>query len=335
MKIDKTPYSILVVEDNPGDYLLVEDYLLEHIQAPTLTHVTRFKEADGLLSGHTSFDIVLLDLSLPDIDRELLTVEARRLSATCPVVILTGYPDVDLATRSLAMGVSDYLVKDTINALILYKSVVYSIERHRFVQSLRESEKRYSDLFHLSPAPMWVYDTTTFEILDVNEAAVRHYGYDRIEFLGKSVKEIRHRDDHHRFPSDSETAHHKDTVRHITKSGTLIHVEIQTASIEFNGRPCRLVLSTDITENLKQIKAIEEQNKRLRDIAWTQSHVVRAPVARLMGLIDLIRNGNLDDTERNEMLAHVFASCEEIDLIIRDIVDKSQFIINRPETEVP
>jgi PAS domain S-box-containing protein len=327
MKLDKGRYSILVVEDNPGDYLLVEDYLTEHIQNPELTHVGRFKEAKTLLMNKGSFDLVLLDLSLPDVSREHLIEEVRQYSQVCPIVILTGYPDLDFATKSLAHGVSDYLVKDTITPLILYKSVIYSIERFRYLQSLIESEKRYTDLFHLSPAPMWVYEIETLRFLDVNEAAIRHYGYSRDEFLKLSVQNIRHPDDFKLYLERNKEHLNNETVRHFKKDGQIIHVDIQTTKIEYKNVAARLVLVTDMTEKLNHLRAIEDQNKRLRDIAWTQSHVVRAPVARLIALVHMLQNEHLQDDDMSLLLNAVQESTLEIDTIIRDIVDKSQAAI--------
>src|SRR5690606_39654514 len=91
MKMDEIPYKILVVEDNEGDYILVEDYLREHFLRADLTHVTCFKEGKELLSeAHAAFDVLLLDLSLPDISKETLIKEAEAFSQTVPVIFLTG-----------------------------------------------------------------------------------------------------------------------------------------------------------------------------------------------------------------------------------------------------
>ncbi|WP_178338902.1 PAS domain-containing protein [Arenibacter nanhaiticus] len=81
--------------------------------------------------------------------------------------------------------------------------------------------------------------------------------------------------------------------------------------------------------------SIEHQNKIFRDIAWTQSHVVRAPVARLMGIIDLFKNDMLDTGEKEEMLDHILAACQEIDLIINDIVEKSNSVIDMEKLSCP
>ncbi len=61
----------------------------------------------------------------------------------------------------------------------------------RIEEALRKSEAQYRLLFESNPQPMWVYDLTTFRFLAVNDAAVRHYGYSRAEFLDMTIKDIR------------------------------------------------------------------------------------------------------------------------------------------------
>lgn len=338
--MDRSTYRILVVEDNPGDFLLVEEFLGEHLSSTELTHVTKFKAAKALIAeGIDDFDIVLLDLSLPDVDKEDLIAETRGFIKSIPVIILTGYTDQDYAVKSLAHGVSDYLIKDTITALVLYKSVVYALERHRFLTSLRESERRYMDLFQLSPAPILVYDLNTLQFLDVNTAAVQHYGYSKEEFLAMTIREIRPENDIPKLEKAIEEAREKTEryftrgFRHRKKNGEIIDVELTSNPIVFDGNRAEIVLATDVTEKLLQLKAIEEQNKRLRDIAWTQSHVVRAPVARLMGLVDMIKSGQLEEADQVKFLEYLYESAEEIDEIIKGIVDASQTVFNSEEDE--
>jgi PAS domain S-box-containing protein len=339
MNSDKIIYRILVVEDNPGDYLLVEDFLGEHFKSPELTHFTKFKGAKALIDeSPDAFDVILLDLSLPDIDKEKLVAEARNISQTIPVIILTGYTDLDFAVKSLAQGVSDYLIKDTITALVLFKSILYAQERHRFLQSLRESEKRYMELFHLSPAPIWVYESDSMRFMDVNEAAVRHYGYSKEEFLSMTIREIRPEEEIPKLEKSISESKGKinrfysGEFKHQKKSGEVIDVEITSNPIVFDGKQAEIVLATDVTEKLMHMNAIEEQNKRLRDIAWTQSHIVRAPVARMMGLVDMIKNGQIDAEEQAEYLRHIYNSAEEIDEIIKGIVEASQTVFNLEKT---
>lgn len=190
--MDKKKYNILVVEDNLGDFVLIEDYIKEQIIAPNVIHVKNFKEAKQLtLNNELKFDIILLDLSLPDASGEQLIIEIVSLKLDCPIIALTGYTDIEFSIKSMSLGIADYLLKEDINATTLYKSIVYNIERAKTNFKLFESEKRYSDLFQLSPQPMWVFDLESLRFLDVNQVAVDHYGYSKEEFLNKTIRDIR------------------------------------------------------------------------------------------------------------------------------------------------
>jgi light-regulated signal transduction histidine kinase (bacteriophytochrome) len=119
-------------------------------------------------------------------------------------------------------------------------------------------------------------------------------------------------------------------LRHRKKNGELIYVSIQSNMIDFSGKKAGLVLATDVTENVTYINAIEEQNKKMQDIAWMQSHVVRAPLARIMGLIDCLNHSSITEAEKEEMLSHVINSAVELDVIIREIVSKTEKVkVNR------
>jgi len=85
-----------------------------------------------------------------------------------------------------------------------------------------------------------------------------------------------------------------------------------------------VVNSKDITDSVNYIHAIEEQNSRLREIAWTQSHVVRAPLSRIMGLIEVIRLHPENKEFHLELLPHVLNSAHELDEIIKTIVCKTE-----------
>ncbi|CAD5257993.1 MULTISPECIES: PAS domain S-box protein [unclassified Imperialibacter] len=79
----------------------------------------------------------------------------------------------------------------------------------------------------------------------------------------------------------------------------------------------------DVTERTIHLNAIEEQNQRLRDIAWMQSHVVRAPVARIMGLVDLVSSDSSTNEDKTKLLQYIDLSARELDEIIRDITAKT------------
>jgi PAS domain S-box-containing protein len=332
--IDKRDYQILIIEDNVGDFTLIQDYLEERFLSPKISWVRNFKEAKTvLLHIECKIDIVLLDLTLPDKSGEELINEITLLCHEVPVIVLTGYSDVNFGIKSLSLGVSDYLIKDELDAALLYKSILYNLERKKTQIQLEASEKNYSDLFHLSPLPMWVYDTETLRFLDVNIAAERHYGYTLQEFLGMTISDIRPKEDvplmleRVKALNEKEATFSAGTYRHKKKNGTIIHVDIQSNTIPFQDTMGRIILANDITERFTYIEAIEKQNEKLKEIAWIQSHVVRAPLARIIGLIDLIKNEGFDEDSENEKLfGYLLNSAEELDAIIRDISKKAEEI---------
>ncbi|GLU52166.1 PAS domain S-box protein [Dyadobacter frigoris] len=333
MEKDKNRYKILVIEDNPGDFALIEDFLDEQMHSPEIFQAKNFREGRSLLVDEKLVvNVILLDLSLPDKSGENLIMEIVALSAGIPIIVLTGYPDISFSVKSLSLGVSDYLLKDELSASNLYKSILYSIERKKKSVELEESEKRYSDLFQLSPQPMWVYDLETLQFLNVNDAAIRHYGYSLEEFLDMTIRDIRPVEELPKLDETlfltrkTATIHYNGISRHRKKNGDIIQAEIQSNGIYINGRKARVVLINDITERLRYVEAIERQNQKLQEIAWLQSHVVRAPIARLMGIVDLIKNYQHSENEQNELLDHILISANELDGIIRDIANKTKHI---------
>ncbi|MFC4870887.1 response regulator [Negadavirga shengliensis] len=333
MQRDSKSYQILVVEDNPGDYFLVEEFLREKMTAPRVVRSESFKQAKTtIINEDNRFDIILLDLSLPDKEGEELIREAIFLSAGTPIIILTGFVDENFAVKSLSLGISDYLLKDDLNSTILYKSIIYNLERHKNLLKLKESEQRYFDLFHLSPLPMWVYDLETYAFLNVNQAAIEHYGYSYGEFMQMTILDIRPKEhaisvkEVLKETKKNQARKFRGVFVHQKKDGTLLEVEIISKFLDFQGRKARMVLANDMTEKLNYVKAIETQNEKLKSIAWLQSHVVRAPLARMMGLINLIKTGELSMDEKISFLDHIIASADEVDKVIRNIVNKAQKI---------
>lgn len=142
-------------------------------------------------------------------------------------------------------------------------------ERKRVEKALRDSEERYRLLFESSPDPLWVYDLETFTFLTVNEAAIRHYGYTKEEFLAMTIVDILPAEDIpdllDRVLTASTKLGESDVRKHRKKDGTVIHVEITSHPLIFAGRHARLVLAHDITERKKLIEGLEKINRCFLD----------------------------------------------------------------------
>ncbi|RKR84987.1 PAS domain S-box-containing protein [Mucilaginibacter gracilis] len=207
-------------------------------------------------------------------------------------------------------------------------------ERKRTELLLIESEKKYSDLFQLSPLPKWVFDVETLRFLDVNTAAIEHYGYTKEEFMGMTIRDIRPVEEVPKLEADLAKQLNKDELTkrsnfwHKKKNGELIEVDVQSRDLVYKSKKARLIIANDITEKQRYIKAIEEQNDRLREISWIQSHIVRAPLARILGLVPLIENPAESLDEKEKMLEYMLQSARDLDDVIKNITEKTTITQN-------
>jgi len=255
---DSSKLKILIIEDNIGDFMLINEYLEEQYESPDVLNIKSFSEFKLKTNDTNSFfDVILLDLSLPDKTGESLIAEIINRFAETPVIILTGFADLNFSKKSLTLKVSDYLLKDEINSSILYKSITYNIERKKSSLLLEASEKRYSNLFQLSPQPMWIFDIISLQFLQVNKAAIEQYGYSEAEFVNMKLYDIVIDDlsIEEKFIKANEIAHneniYKGRIKHTKKSGQIIDVDVYSSLILINGRDYESSILIDVTEKIK------------------------------------------------------------------------------------
>ncbi|HUB61366.1 MAG TPA: PAS domain S-box protein [Puia sp.] len=226
---DNQPLRILVVEDNPGDLFLLQEFLRStDLEIAEIVHAGQLREArevlasrqngewDGFPGGERNgggypgrelngggipgrerpggggrIDLVFLDLSLPDSYGLDSYLGLQSYAQKVPIILLTGLTDTKIAPQALVMGAQDYLIKGDFDEKLLGRAIRYSLERIRNLWHLRESEERYRELFNNNPMPMWVFDSETCHFLEANSSAVHHYGYTQEEFMSKTLADIR------------------------------------------------------------------------------------------------------------------------------------------------
>lgn len=146
------PIKVLLVEDNPGDARLLREALAETARGRfDLTHVDRLGEA-LLRLEEGRFDIILLDLSLPDAQGLDTVVWAHGQVPHLPIVVLTGLENEELAAEALRQGAQDYLVKGKVDGNLLARSIRYAIERKRAEEQIQESLRRLRALREIERA---------------------------------------------------------------------------------------------------------------------------------------------------------------------------------------
>ncbi|TAK08714.1 MAG: PAS domain S-box protein [Candidatus Manganitrophaceae bacterium] len=152
-----------------------------------------------------------------------------------------------------------------------YRGVCFVLDmtdRKQADERLRQSEEKYRLLFEDNPHPMWVFDLETLAFLAVNEAAVRHYGYSREEFLSMTIKDLTPTEDIptliEALPQISTRIGPAGIWRNRKKDGTVIDVEMTSDIISFSGRRSKLVLANDVTERLLAEEALRRSEEQYR-----------------------------------------------------------------------
>lgn len=131
-----------------------------------------------------------------------------------------------------------------------------------------EGDRRF--LFEANPLPLFVYDLQTLQIVDANRAAQRNYGYGHAEFCAKTILEIRPPEDIARVMESVRTtppaSRNSGVFRHLRKDGSLIHVEINSQELVFQGRRVRLVCPVDVTERVRAEAALAERQREVQEL---------------------------------------------------------------------
>jgi DNA-binding NarL/FixJ family response regulator len=155
--------KILLVEDNPGDAGLLREMFgqihsrdsdFELAEAPRLAAaIKRLQESD--------FDVVLLDLSLPDSQGIATVARIKAARPNMAIVVLTGQDDDSVATEALRRGAQDYLVKGQIDRRMLLRTMRYAIERQRSEEQLRRQREQETALRDVAEAVASTLDLDT------------------------------------------------------------------------------------------------------------------------------------------------------------------------------
>jgi PAS domain S-box-containing protein len=232
---------------------------------------------------HETFDAVLSSYNLSSGTALDAFEDMRRLGVGIPFLLVSETLGEEVAVDCIKHGIHDYVARRRLSRLPV------ALERALQEKQLREEQTRASEalrgaeggfrlLFADNPLPMWIYDRETYAFLQVNDAAVEHYGYSRAEFLQMRLTDIRPAEDIPELlkwmAEHPEPAAHTGPWRHRLKDGRLIQVEVSQHRLPFAGHDAALVVVVDTTEKLRAAERLAASENRLRAIVEAEPQCV-------------------------------------------------------------
>jgi len=320
--------KILLIEDNPAHARLIRR-LLGDIQptvstppAYELHHAERMSQALAFLKT-IRFDLILLDLFLPD-SKHLETFERIYEAApSIPIVIISGYSDEKLAVKAMQQGAQDYLSKDdSLEPGILTRAIRYAIERNRLraqvekqTTALAASEARRRAIIENNPDGIIIVNkqgTVKF----VNPAAEIILNSNKNDLLGQPFSMPR---------SKGGTAELSIT----RKGGVPASIELRFVDSEWEGEPVFQVSLRDITIH-EEVKAemrqrtdeLIVQNIALDEFAHTMAHQVQGLLSQIIGYASYIdmHYRDVNNDEINHANDRIIQSGHKMNNVINELL---------------
>ena len=262
----KAQIKILLIEDNPADMLLLKESL--HSDPLADFHITvaeLLKHGLEKLAGE-GFDILLLDLGLPD-SQGLETFESAHTQyPNVPIIVLSGMTDDLTALQAVQSGAQDYLVKGPTGWNLAPRAVRYAIERHQSQQARNASEARFSTFFHSSPVATAITRLRDGSVIETNSAWREYTGYSQEEVTGRPMDALNLWINPEKRKEFVELMRTNGTVQGFEAqvklhSGKISDTLFSAELIEVAGEPCILSMALDITERKQSEELIKEQER--------------------------------------------------------------------------
>jgi two-component system sensor histidine kinase UhpB len=275
------PIKVLLVEDSPTDALIIGEALID---ISDFKHELTHAESLAVALEHAQtmrFDVVLLDLGLPDGNGIDTFRRFRHVAPDTPVLVLTGLADISVGLTAIQEGAQDYLLKREIQAALLSRAIRYAIERHRALTALAASEERFQLAVSGASAGLWDLNLRTGEMyLSPHFREIVGHDEDELPNDMRAHYEIIHVDDVERVMR-AVKAHAEDRrpydieYRVRTRAGDYRWIQSRAQALwDASGTAYRMVgWILDVTERRRAAEALRESREELQRLSANIEHI--------------------------------------------------------------
>jgi len=273
--------DVLLVEDSPTDALIIGEALIDITEfAHRLTHAETLTDALAH-AEHARFDVVLLDLGLPDGNGIDTFRRFRQVAPDTPVLVLTGLSDISVGLVAIQEGAQDYLLKREIQAALLSRAIRYAIERNRASAELAASEERFQLAVSGASAGLWDWNPRTGALyLSPHFREIVGHDEDELPNDMQAHYQIIHPDDVERVAqalrAHTQEKHPYDVEYRVrTRAGEYRWIQSRAQALrDASGMAYRMVgWILDVTERRRANEALRESREELQRLSANIEHI--------------------------------------------------------------
>ena len=273
--------SVLLVEDSPTDALIIGEALIDISEFKhELTRAESLNEALASVE-RKRFDVVLLDLGLPDGNGIETFRRFRQAAPETPVLVLTGLADISVGLVAIQEGAQDYVLKREIEAALLSRAIRYAIERNRALIALAASEERFQLAVRGASAGLWDWNTRTGEMyLSPHFREIVGHDEDELPNEMRAHYDIVHPDDVERvmeaLRAHTHDGHPYDVEYRVrTRAGEYRWIQSRGEALRnASGAAYRMVgWILDVTDRRRANEALRESREELQRLSANIEHI--------------------------------------------------------------
>lgn len=322
--------KILYVDDDPDDFFLVSS-LLKRIKETQyeLISATSLTEATALIDE--SFDAFLVDYRLgKDTGLDLIS-KIREVRAHAPIIMLTGMSTGSLDREALTLGVSDYLVKGSFDAITLDRTIRYAIRDTSVMKTLDEAARKFRSIFELAGDPFLLIDYER-KIIEANPAFIKKFG--KNAFVPNSEKEFFFE----KLIKNDQTKNELKALFDTEFESYDLEAEMQIENNQIIETLISIVKQDNsiyqvLIKDLTALKAKEEEELNLKKfsstgrIARLLAHEVKNPLTTILLSADQLDLELPDKVkqESGDLLDVIRRNCNRINHLVTQLLESTRF----------
>lgn len=322
---------ILLIEDNPGDALLVREYLSDADPSIELIHTTNLKDSVAILKEN-NIDAILLDLSLPDAQGLETVHKVRALAPHHPIVVLSGISDRETAVMTLQNGAQDFLVKGQGRGDDIVRALKYALERAELLQKLEQFNKQLeiSSNLALHAARMVAWD---WQLED-----------DSLTMSGNAIEVLGENATWSTFGMRNKNIHHEDLKAYlkvierarqvkqaynasfrIWNQSSHEYIWVEEYGMARLNTKGEVVAMNGVTQDITARKLADLTLRRILEaqkrFVGDAAHELRAPLTSIQGNLELLkRYPNMPETDRSETTDDAFREAARLGRLVNDLL---------------